>query len=579
MNLDRKDWIILGVLFLLLISWQMIDRTVLAPMFPEDTEPAREVAADRAAPREGDEPGGIPAEPAEPAAGSSAPELESAPQPVPEPDGRSAAPERTVEISGEKFGLVLTSRGGGIREAVLPEYRSTPEEGSGPVRLNFADHPALVYEGLSGLGEDGSLEIVDASGDAVKFAHRWDSGLVFERTVEIVGDYQLSVIDRFVNRGDEAIELPERALRTGGMSNPPHVSSMRGMVYLSVDAYSSANGVKRWDRKISKWFKKEGHPLELVRQPEDWAGPVDWVAAKNKFFVQILNPEADTTRGMRIEARRDPESADDTVDRLAVAARFDPVVLSAGEPLELEHRYYVGPKKLKILQDLGAHQDRVMELGWFRFIGRPLLKVLNGIHAVLPNYGVAIILLTMLVRIIFWPVTHKSTESMKRMQKIQPLMKEIREKHKDNPQKMQQELMALYKEHKVNPMGGCLPMLIQIPVFIALFWVLRSAIELRFASFLWVADLSEPENLFADALPIALNILPLVMAGTMFLQQKLTPTAGDPQQQKMMMFMPVMLLFILYPMPSGLVLYWTTSNLLMIVQLLWRRRKEAGEAA
>ena len=211
----------------------------------------------------------------------------------------------------------------------------------------------------------------------------------------------------------------------------------------------------------------------------------------------------------------------------------------------------------------------------------PIKKALlwGLIHfAIFGNYGIAILILTILVRVIFWPLTHKGTESMKRMQALQPQMKAIKEKYKDNPQRVQQETMALYKENKVNPMGGCLPMFIQVPVFIALFAVLRSAIELRYSSFLWISDLSEPENLFAGMIPVvgSLNILPLLMSATMMWQQKLTPTAGDAQQQKMMaVMMPVMMLFFFYSMPSGLVLYWTTSQVLMIVQLLIKKKKEA----
>jgi YidC/Oxa1 family membrane protein insertase len=161
------------------------------------------------------------------------------------------------------------------------------------------------------------------------------------------------------------------------------------------------------------------------------------------------------------------------------------------------------------------------------------------------------------------------------MQTIQPLVAELREKYKNDPKRMQQEQMALYREHGVNPMASCLPMLVQLPVFIALFTVLRSAVELRFAPFLWIADLSEPEGLFAGVLPFpagGLNILPILMTLTMVLQQRLTPTGGDPQQQKMMMIMPVVMLFILYNMPSALVLYWTVSQSLSIAQLVWQKK-------
>jgi len=207
-----------------------------------------------------------------------------------------------------------------------------------------------------------------------------------------------------------------------------------------------------------------------------------------------------------------------------------------------------------------------------------LLPLLNGIEAVVPGgYGMAIILLTIIVKLVFWPVTHKGTESMKRMQKLQPEIKKLRERYKSDPKKLQEKQMLLYREHKVNPLAGCLPMLIQIPVFIGLFTVLRSAVELRFTQFLWIRDLSEPEGLLAGVLPFpagGLNILPLLMTATMVLQQRMTPSAGDPQQQKMMAFMPVMMLFIFYNMPSALVLYWTVSQGLSILQLFLQQRKD-----
>ena len=170
---------------------------------------------------------------------------------------------------------------------------------------------------------------------------------------------------------------------------------------------------------------------------------------------------------------------------------------------------------------------------------------------------------------------------MKKMQELQPQMAELKKKHKDSPKKLQEETMALYKKNKVNPMGGCLPMIIQIPVFIALFVVLRSAIELRFAPFLWIHDLSEPERLLANVLPIPLNILPVFMTVTMIWQQKLMPTsAGDPNQQKIMMFfMPVMMLVLFYNMPSALVLYWSASQSIMIIQQLIQKKRVAMKAA
>jgi YidC/Oxa1 family membrane protein insertase len=244
-----------------------------------------------------------------------------------------------------------------------------------------------------------------------------------------------------------------------------------------------------------------------------------------------------------------------------------------------EFTYYAGPTEHKRLAALGNGQEEVMQFGFWGAISVILLKTMNAIYAVVPNYGVVIILITIAIKIIFWPIQSKSIKSMKEMQKFQPAMQKLREKYKDDPQRMNQETMRLYKEHHINPFAGCLPMLVQIPVFFALFAMLRSAIELRGAHFLWVRDLSQPDTIFT--LPIHLfspngvpvNPLPLMMTGSMIWQTKITPTTGDSQQAKMMMFMPLMMLVFFYNASSGLALYWTVQQLLSIGQQWWSLRK------
>ena len=252
------------------------------------------------------------------------------------------------------------------------------------------------------------------------------------------------------------------------------------------------------------------------------------------------------------------------------------IILLDHENITLLKKYNQSYEKIREFETIGFWS------GW-NFIMEPIRIGLNSslinINKFVPGgYGVAIIILTILIRLIFHPLHKKSTDSMKKMQEIQPLIKSLQDKYKNDPKKLQQETMMLYKEKKVNPMGGCLPMFIQIPIFIALYTILRGAIELRYVDFLWINDLSAPENLFAGKIPIpfnsndALNILPILMAGSMILQQKMTSAATaitpeQKQQQQIMMFMmPIMMLFFFYDMPSGLVLYWTVSNLLMIGQ-------------
>jgi YidC/Oxa1 family membrane protein insertase len=192
--------------------------------------------------------------------------------------------------------------------------------------------------------------------------------------------------------------------------------------------------------------------------------------------------------------------------------------------------------------------------------------VLNFFYSYVGNYGVAIIFLTIIIKILFWPLSHKSYKSMESMKKLQPMMAKIREKHKDDRQKMNQEMMQLYKTYKVNPAGGCLPMLLQIPVFFALYQALMGAVELRHAPFIstlpftdivWLADLSAKDPFY---------ITPIVMGATMFLQQKMTPAPGDPMQAKIMMFLPIIFTFLFLSFPAGLVVYWLVNNVLSIFQ-------------
>jgi len=198
---------------------------------------------------------------------------------------------------------------------------------------------------------------------------------------------------------------------------------------------------------------------------------------------------------------------------------------------------------------------------------------MNFFYGLIPNYGVAIIIITLIIKIIFWPIQAKSIKSMKEMQKFQPMVDKLKEKYKDDSQKLNQETMKLYKEHKINPLSGCLPMVVQIPVFFAWYTMLRSAIELRGAHFLWIKDLSQPDTL-AHIAGFPVNPLPLAMGVSMIWQMKLTPQTGDAKQQQMMMyFMPVFFLFICYKMSSGLVLYWTVQQLLSIGQQWWSLRK------
>ena len=232
---------------------------------------------------------------------------------------------------------------------------------------------------------------------------------------------------------------------------------------------------------------------------------------------------------------------------------------------------YFGPKEIDRLKASGHNLEKAINFGWFDPIAKPLLYVLNFFYQYIHNYGWAIILLTVLIKIAFWPLAHKSAQSMKTMQKLQPKLQKLKEKYGDDKERMNKELMQLYKTYKVNPMSGCLPMLLQIPVFFALYKVLLQAIELRHAPFLlWINDLSAPDRLMIPGVDIpmlgGIPVLTLLMGVSMYFQQKMSPSSLDPTQAKMMQLLPVVFTFMFINFPSGLVLYWLVNNILSIVQ-------------
>ncbi len=288
---------------------------------------------------------------------------------------------------------------------------------------------------------------------------------------------------------------------------------------------------------------------EKLKEKMNFSGNIFWIAQEDKYFTAALMPLTPA------------EGA--TVWKEGASAE---IAFNVKQPRQ-DFIFYAGPKEYDRLKNLNKGLEHIVDFGWFTVVAMPLFWVLKFFYKFLGNYGWAIILVTIVVRIPFIPILNKSQQSMKKMQKIQPLMAEIKEKYSKDPQKMQQEMMALYKKHKVNPVGGCLPMLLQIPVFIALYNVLNKAIELRGAPFaLWITDLAAKDPYY---------VLPIVMGATMVIQQKMTPTTMDPAQAKIMMFMPIIFTFMFLTFPSGLVLYWLINNILGIIQQYYVNKKEA----
>ncbi|MBR3709071.1 MAG: YidC/Oxa1 family insertase periplasmic-domain containing protein, partial [Lentisphaeria bacterium] len=285
----------------------------------------------------------------------------------------------------------------------------------------------------------------------------------------------------------------------------------------------------------------------------------------NKYFASLLISKDNFKGGLRFE-----QTMLNKMTIPSVGASVSDVKLAPGETVSYDMQYYCGPKELarvEALEETAVDAMHIAYWSWFEFIARPIARFLVWLGKLIGSYGIAIILLTLLVRALLWPLVQKSNNSMRKMQKVQPKMKELREKYKDDPQELNMRMMELYRTEGVNPLGGCLPMLLQIPIFFAMYSVFDSAVELRHVSFLWAKDLAQPDGIGPEIFGLQLHPLILMMTALMILQQKMTPSQMEPMQQKIMMAMPIVMLVMLYNLPSGLTLYWTVSQAVSIIQL------------
>ncbi len=300
-------------------------------------------------------------------------------------------------------------------------------------------------------------------------------------------------------------------------------------------------------------YDKKLQQIDKIKDAMNFNKDYAYAGFDEGFFTFIWIPESDSKPALTV----------------LKTEKNIPVIRCFSDKSSLTGKLYFGPKESKTLQSLNVKAEKIIDFGWFDIIAKPLILGLKLSNRFTHNYGIDIILLAILIQLIFHPLNVKSYKSMKKMQELQPLIKQLKEKYPNDKQKLNQEMMQIYKTKGINPMGGCLPMIIQLPVFIALYKGLSGAIELRHAPFmLWINDLSAAEDLFsftAMGFTLPVRVLPLVMGITQFIQQKMTPTAAaDPMQEKMMLLMPIVFLFIMWGFPSGLVLYWLTNNVFSI---------------
>ena len=481
-----------------------------------------------------------------------------------------AAPSmaRTITVDTPLYEASISENGAVFYSFLLKNYRETVAPDSAPKQILTGKQTLgigqLGFAGKSIPGLDKSafvadltsdqLKVTDSSRD-IKFSWRTDDGILIVKTYTFMPDSYVVGLAVTIHNGSNRV--------------------IQDKLFVTLNA--KAPGDKRLYafEGPSTLINNELEEVKIkkIKEQNTFEGKISWIALQSRYFMSSIMPRQIEDASMRLALISDKFVSAQYVQP---EKKFQP-----GTRHTYDYQFFIGPKRIETLKSVGNDLQKVVNFGWFDFLARPCLWLMNLFYSVIPNYGVAIIILTLLVKILLWPLGQKSYKSMSEMKKIQPLMKEIREKYKDDKQKMNQEVMGLYRTYKINPLGGCLPMVVQLPVFFALYRMLYEAIELRHAPFfLWIDDLAAPDRLFHFDFsipfmepPYGIPVLTIVMGASMLLQQKMSPPMGDATQAKMMMFMPIIFTFIFINFSSGLVLYWLVNNILSIAQQYYTQKK------
>jgi YidC/Oxa1 family membrane protein insertase len=548
--MDRKSWIAIALSVVGLIVWQWY-------YVKTYSQPA-EAAAAAASPA----PGSPPAAPE-----SAAAEAAAAPTPTPLPRSPvlEAVNESLYSQSAEyviERAILLLHGGENQQKVALNGSRSMPIGAIGEVPGEASG--GFVMETEPSKGE---VVFTRADPDGLEIAKRF--------TLPYPGQdrYLVRMELTFKNAGNAAIQRPGYFVSAGGAA-PIHKHDLP--MYTKFDWMPGG----KFESIDVNWFNAGGIPflgiqwqdaqsLYRVEKPD-----ITWAGVASQYFATLVTTEK--SKGTSVWAKRFDTSKQDNqpVYGMQGGLGMPGFTLQPGEVTTESFLIYSGPKDLKELRTMKGGQDAVMSFGMFGLISELLLWAMNGLNGIFHSYAAAIIVLTIIIKTLLWPVQNKATNEMRKMAALSPKMTEMREKYKDDPQKLNEEMMKLYREYGVNPFSGCLPMLIQIPIFFGFYAMLGSAIELRNSSFFWIQDLSQPDTVgVIPYINFPINLLPIIMAGTMVWQMVITPKSGDAVQQRIFYFMPVIFLVFCYNYASGLALYWTTQNVFSIVQLYLTRNK------
>lgn len=508
------------------------------------------------------------------------------------------APEQTLVLTNGGVRYTFTSRGGGLKlvellkypETISPRWEKTKAASDTVASLNTrAPLPVLAIIGSTNLTGDGHFTLTQIPG-GVRAEKLLPDGLRMVKNFQLSSNYLVNASVTLENTTSNALEVPARSVVLG-TATPMDADDSTFPVYGGTVWY---DGQESQDTRLS-YFNPSPTFLGVFHRTvhTDYhagAGNVVWAAVDNQYFA-LLTMTATNQPAQSVSAWPVTLPAFPGVEQAAGTPLPQGVTMTMNYPagtlapraaIERELTLYAGPKEYRKLVNIAEQRnnraDLVMNFGtgyialWGvgTFFAKLLLSAMNGLHDLTGvGYGWTIVLITILIKALFWPLTAKATRSMKKMQALAPEVSALKEKYKDDQQKLMQKQMELWKKNKVSPMSGCLPMLIQMPVFLGFYTMIRSAIELRGAHWLWVADLSKPDTIFMiPGTHFPFNLLPLLMGGAMLWQSHLQPPSPgmEPGQQKLMRWMPAIFILFLYNYSSGLALYWTVNNLLTVLQ-------------
>jgi YidC/Oxa1 family membrane protein insertase len=552
--MDRTAWIAVTLCVIGLVLWELY----LAKQTPPRRAPVNVLAQAPAVPT-------LTASP-------SAPPLATAPATALKPEEAAASfPERIETLRNSDVELHLTNRGGGIREAVL--LKQVAEKGQRVILNSSECAPigAIIEQPSAPLLPE--FKASPESNSAIQFERTTPEQITtrkkffFPPSTEKKDNFTIGLDVDFENRGPKPYQSAGYFVALGSAA-PIHP---RDYPYYTRLVWCIAGKAKGID---VGWFGGGGGFLGMGQRAarpfyqENIAG-AEWVAVSDQFFTTLVAPltgKADQAWGRRFDVTRAPEQKLLGIEGALGMPGFQ---LQPGQTYNARFEIYAGPKLYHRLAQLPHNEAEIMDFGMFKIVCQFLLNFMNLLHSWLGNYAAAILALTTIIKLGLWPIQNRANRSMRQMAALSPKMQELREKYKDDPTRMNQEVMKLYKSYGINPVGGCLPMVIQIPIFFGLYKMLSQAVELRNAKFLWVRDLSQPDTVAHLSLlgwSVPINIIPLCMAATQIWLMAMTPKTGDATQRRVMMFTPLIFLFICYNFAAALALYYTAQNLFSILQ-------------